>query len=346
MLFLMLVALCRGLNKLKFLDYYILFLMKNNSLIKNRSSWTNIFLLFGAGGTWGFQFLFNKIALTGFPTPLIATLRVFLGALTLFLVLIFLKGEASPPGSQRSFWGCFGDFLLIGVIEAALPALLVPWAQQRIASSVAAVLMGTIPLFTTLLEFFFVRGTQLTVQRCVGVAAGFVGVIILMAPSLKAEQYSANFRLGAGLLPAGAVLLASFSFAVAMLLTKNRLTPHLGPITAAKGILLGGGLVSLPFLFWAVPLQSFGHLQPSLGAVAAVLGLGVFCSGAAYTFFVMLINHAGPSFASMSNYLVPLVGAVLGIFFAGEHVTFSLIGALLVIFFSLWLSGAEPAPEG
>jgi drug/metabolite transporter (DMT)-like permease len=69
--------------------------------------------------------------------------------------------------------------------------------------------------------------------------------------------------------------------------------------------------------------------------------LGIFCEGLVYVVYVRLINRAGLSFASTCNYLTPLFGSFIGIVFAGEKMTLALIEALLLILFSLWLSGKK-----
>jgi drug/metabolite transporter (DMT)-like permease len=303
----------------------------------------NYLLLLGVGLIWGSQFLLNKIALEGFSASLIAAGRVAIGTATLAIILAvgFKKsGQAKP---QRPFWHFFPDFILIGLLEATIPLVLVAWAQERLASSVTAILIGTVPLFATLLEALFIKGSDISAKKVVGVTLGFFGIVVLVGHELFAAR-TAAVADSSSILPALAVLASALSFAAAMLLIRMRLS-HMGSIHAAQGILLGAAITTVPLALWLANPWAMTAFHPSLHALMALGLLGIFCGGLVYTLFVVLINRAGPSFASMSNYLVPLVGAFIGIAFSGEKLTLALICSLTLILFSLWLSSGKPKAE-
>lgn len=300
-------------------------------------SFINYLLLFGAGLIWGSQYLLNKFALVSFSVATIATARIVIGAL--FLTVLLSAGIEPLQVSKKSFsfWKSFPDFILIGFLEATLPCLLVAWAQLYLLSSVTAILIGTVPLFTTLLEALFLRGSTIDVKKGCGIFLGFVGVVVLVAPGFKPAPSSPATSTSL-LLPILAVLISALCFALAMLLIRIRLGTRFGPIRSAQGILLGSAMTILPWACWVNKpwtLTTF-HVLPS--AVIALIMLGIFCGGVVYTLFVLLINRAGPSFASTCNYLVPPIGAFLGIIFCGEKITSPLFYSLILILFSLWLS--------
>ncbi len=300
----------------------------------------NYLLLFGAGFIWGSQYLLNKFALVSFSITTIASARIGIGAL--LLTALLCSGVEPLPSSKKSFsfWKSLPDFLLIGFLEATLPCILVAWAQLYLVSSVTAILIGTVPLFATVLEALFVPGSVINLKKGGGIFLGFAGVVVLVAPSLKTESL-ADHATTSLLLPILAVLASALFFAIAMLLIKTRLGTRFGPIRSAQGILIGAAITTLPWAFFLNKPWTASSLHPTLLSVIALIALGIFCGGLVYTLFVLLINRAGPSFASTCNYLVPPIGAFLGIIFCGEKLTSPLIYSLALILFSLWLSSEK-----
>jgi drug/metabolite transporter (DMT)-like permease len=300
----------------------------------------NYLLLFGAGFIWGSQYILTKFALVSFSTTTIAAGRIGIGALLLTLLLATRLEPLPISKTPSSFWRSLPDFILIGLLEATLPCVLIAWAQLSLASSVAAVIIGTVPLFTTVLEALFVPGSRISFKKSCGILLGFVGVTVLVAPSFNAKMFAAT----AGIFlvaPILAVLASALFFATAMLLIKVRLGRRFGPIRSAQGILTGAAITILPWACWVSKPWTITSFHPTLSAVIALITLGIFCGGLVYTLFVVLINRAGPSFASTCNYLVPPTGAFLGIAFSGEKWTSSLGCSLLLILFSLWLSSGK-----
>lgn len=298
----------------------------------------NYLLLLGAGLIWGSQYVLNKIALESFSTSMIAAGRIGIGALTLMVILLAGGERTQPPHPKRSFWGCLPDFILIGLLEATIPCLLVAWAQKELPSSVTAILIGTVPLLATIMEALFVKGHTISPKKVFGIIIGFFGVVILVGNGFWGTFFFSTSTNPLPLLPVLAVLGAALCFSVTMLLIKVRLGPNLGPIHAAQGILLGAALTALPLMIMVTQPWNRLLFHPATAAVVALTALGIFCGGLVYILYVRLINRAGPSFASMCNYLVPPIGAFIGIAFSGEKMTTNLIGALILILFSLWLS--------
>ncbi|MBM3857034.1 MAG: DMT family transporter [Verrucomicrobia bacterium] len=300
------------------------------------STLVNYFLLFGCGLIWGSQYLLNKIALESFSTWTIAAGRVGIGALTL-TVLLLARAEKSTA-STASFWTSFPDFLLIGFLEATLPCLLIAWAQKQLPSSVTAILIGTVPLFATLLELLLIKDHTVSFKKSCGIVLGFIGVIILIGPGLLLSHLLNLSTKAFPLLPVFAVLAGAACFSVAMLLIKLRLGSKFGPIQSGQGILLGATSTALPLMLWMTyPWKSISFSSNAPAFFSIVL-LGIFCGGLVYILYVKLINRAGPSFASTCNYLVPPIGAFLGIVFCGEKMTPNIVGALALILVALWLS--------
>lgn len=304
-------------------------------------SLTNFVLLLSAGILWGSQYFFTKLALVSFSTTTIAAGRVSIGIVFLaFLRMIKSLMKRKSSGATLSFplfARHFPDFLLIGLLEATVPCILIAWAQHYLASSVTAVLIGTVPLFTTLLEALFIQECRLSARKVIGISFGFIGIIVLV----KAEFFSSLQAMTQGpsvALPIIAVLISALSFASSMLLIKVRLGSRLEPMSSTQGILLGALVTIIPAALFITKPWTLTSFHYQFSSIISIIALGIFCSGLAYTLFVILINRAGPCFASMTNYLVPPTGAFIGVAFSGEELTIALIASLAIILFSLWLA--------
>lgn len=300
----------------------------------------NYLLLLGCGLIWGSQYLLNKIALESFSTWMIVAGRVGIGAVTLTAVLLARVEKSNT--TQTSFWKSFPDFVLIGFLEATLPCLLVAWAQKQLPSSVTAILIGTVPIFATLLEFLLVKEHTVSFKKVGGIILGFVGVIILVGPGLLLTHLMDLSSKTFPILPVLAVLGAASCFSMTMLLIKLRLGSKFGPVESAQGMLLGASTTGLPLMLWMT--APWKMTLPLFSSLFSIILLGIFCGGFVYILYVKLIQRSGPSFASTCNYLVPPIGAFLGIVFCGEKMTSNILFALAFILLALWLSSGNKKP--
>jgi len=275
-----------------------------------RSGVTNYLLLLGIGIIWGSQFYFNNQAMKVAPPLTIAAARALIGCLTL-TVLAWFVPEQSPgtPGKGKNSWAAWPLYLSIALLEAVLPLFLVVWGQQRVSSSVAAVLTGTVPFFTILLSALFIKGKGFDVNSTLSVLLGFLGVVALVAPGMQGNWLD---NVAGDL----AILTAAASFAGSLILLHK--IPHGAPIRSMRNILL---LASAPLLVLSLTLDAPWSLHWTLSDIASLLILGIFCSGLVYMLYTILIHRAGSVFTSLTNYLVPLVGVLLGVVFLAEPFT-------------------------
>ncbi|WKE65364.1 EamA family transporter [Gallaecimonas kandeliae] len=251
----------------------------------------NYLFLWGVGLIWGSQFLFQQKAVAALPPVWVGAGRAMVGCMTLVALCYFLKLKAS-----KRQWG---KYHLIGFLEATLPFVAVAWGQQYLDTAVAAILMGTIPFFAILLSPLLVKGARITAMGLLSVAVGFAGLLVLFAPELG-QGVNASFW------GAMAIIGASACFALALLLLKRLDSEE--PLIVARNVLLAASNQLVLLALLTAPLDSFQPTGPALGAVAY---LGVMCAGVVYLLYMILIQKAGPVFASLSNYLVPLVGVIL-----------------------------------
>lgn len=290
--------------------------------LSNRT-YRDYLLLVSIGLIWGSQFFFIEIAIDTMPPLLIAGLRLLVGAISISLLLLFLPQESKQVESmsRSKTWLLYG---LISFLEALLPAFLVPWGQQHSDSSMAAIIMATLPIFTILLAGLFLPEEKWTFGSIFSVIVGFIGIIILFGP-----QFQNNWQQN--ILGELAILGASFSFALSLVLIKFLPTPS--PIRAVRKIFL---ISAIPLLslacIWYQPWQAQYY---SRNSVLAVIILGMFCSGVVYVLYLILVKRAGATFTSLNNYLVPLFGTFLGVVFLGESLEWNQVLALGVIFVAM-----------
>jgi drug/metabolite transporter (DMT)-like permease len=298
----------------------------------------NYLLLLGVGLIWGSQFMLNAFAIAAFTPGEIAAGRATIGFLTLTILVLITSSHGDPPHEKQQYTpSLWGLYFLIGILEATLPFYLIAWGQQRLDSALAAILMGTIAIFAIVLAALFVKGERLRLGNALGVACGLLGVVVLIGPG--ALRGILGSVLG-GL----AVLGGALSFAISLILIK-RLPAGIPVMVKARNILLCASLQIVPL---TLVMDQDASLHPTWPAMLAIVALGTLCAGVVYVLFVALIDRAGPTFASFSNFLVPVVGVVLGVLFLGEQLKASDLIALALIILGLaatHLPSAKDAKE-
>ncbi len=255
-------------------------------------------LLF-VGAIWGGAFLFVSIALNDFEPVSIATWRVSLGALVLLLIAVVI-GQPFPRGFRN-----WRFIFIVGFLNSAVPFFLISWGQQFISSAESAILVAMGTFVSLLLSHFSSEDERINKSRVVGVAVGFVGVLVLVFWDLV-ESGTGNLW---GQL---AVMAAGCSYATSAVISR-RLT-HLpmistSAVTAASACLY---LVPLAFLL-EDPLPA----GVATSSIVALVYLGVMATALGFTLRFFIIRANGAVFMSLVGYLVPLFGVIWsGLYFA------------------------------
>ena len=272
----------------------------------------NYLCLLGIALIWGSQFLFQQAAVADIPPVWVGAGRSMIGFITLIIVcrLLNLRGNG----------GQWKTYHLVGFLEATIPFVLVAWGQQYLKTSVTAVLMGTIPFFTIMLAPLVIKGTRITLSGISSVLLGFAGLLLLFYPELSSNSASLN------LIAVSAVIAASACFAIGLLLLKG--VSNENPLIVARNVI---GCATVQIMFFALVVSPVTDLSPTTKSLQAVAYLGVFCAGLVYYLYMMLIQSAGPVFASFNNYLTPMIGVLLGATVNGEDITAYTWVALAII---------------
>lgn len=275
--------------------------------------WSAFWLL---GLVWGSSFLWIKIAV-GFMGPLaVAAFRQLIGVLGL-LVVMRIQRQPFPRD-----WLTLRAYVVLGVLQSAVPFALIAWGETRIDSGLAAILNGTMPLFTILIAHFWLHDDKMTPARLAGLIVGFGGVLVLGSRDLGPEGFQGTAW---GQL---AVLVATLSYAVASTFSRRHLRGQPALLQATMVVLVGDVILWSSVGVAERPL----HLPAVALPWIALAWLGLLGSCLAYLLYFYLINAWGPTRASLVTYVFPVIGLILGIAFLGERVDWHLVlGSLLVV---------------
>jgi drug/metabolite transporter (DMT)-like permease len=276
-------------------------------------------LLFAAVSVvWGVPYFFIKVAVeAGVPPAFVAWSRVALGA----AVLLPLAWRRGALGGLSGRWAAVAAYTLC---EVAVPFFLIAAGEQRVASSLAAILIASMPLMVALLSVRLSPEDRPTGLRLVGLVIGFGGVVALLGIDVAGRPGE--------LLGAVMVLVATLGYATAPIIVNRRLADldPLGPIAASLAL---ATLVLVPAVLVTPPDR-----VPPGDAIGALVVLGVVCTALGLWLFFRLIVEAGPSRASVITYVNPLVAVVLGVLVLDERVGAMSVVGLLAILGGSWLS--------
>lgn len=268
--------------------------------------------------------MFTEIGVRTIPPMTLTAARIAGAALIIWLVA-WRMGVALPRGAR--VWAVIA---LAGFNGNALPFALISWGQVRIDSSLAAILLATAPLFTLILMHFFTDDDRLNGRKALGIACGFAGVVILVG----VDAFSV---IGAGFWGQLALIGAAMSFALTYLWA--RLLRGLSPVATSAAVLLCSTLWSLPA---SLLVDRPWTLTPSLDSALAVLALAVLSTAAANLVFFWLVARTRPSFVSLTNYLLPLVGVMWGVLLLGESLPWRVLAAMAAILAGIALTSMIP----
>jgi drug/metabolite transporter (DMT)-like permease len=281
---------------------------------------------------WGSTFLAIRIGVHEVPPLLFAAMRFTVAGLLLFGWTLARRAPWPTPRQWLSI------FLLAALIFVGDYGLLF-WAEQRVASGLAAVMLATIPLFTALFEILLLRTQRLTLRLCSALLIGLLGVAVLMSHSFRLGSAPVS-TMGALALIVGAVF-----WSVASVLTRKLPLPSSRALSSGAQMLAGGLLLTFASLLFGEP-HSFHPAAVSLSAWIALAYLIVFGSLIGFTAYVWLIHRQSPTKVGTYAYVNPVIAVLIGYFFAGEPLSLrTILGTLLVLVSVLLitLTRAKPA---
>lgn len=275
--------------------------------------------LFAAVSTlWGIPYLFIKIGVDGGVPPVaLAWSRIVLAA----VVLLVLAARAGVLGALRGRWRYLAAY---AVVELSIPFPLIAAGERDVASSLAAIIIASVPLIVALMALRFDAAERATRGRLVGLVTGLVGVALLVGVDASGSARS--------LLGAGAILIAAIGYSAGPLILKRHLG-DLDPRAAMGASLAVAAAVLTPLAVLDAPTR-----MPTAGAIASVVVLGLVCTALAFVLMAMLIGEIGPGRAVVITYVNPIIAVALGVTLLGEQPGAGGIAGLLLILAGSWLS--------
>ena len=261
---------------------------------------------------WASAFFNIKIATYSFGPVTIAFLRVFFGAIPV-LLLCYYKDIKIEAFSKDWYW-----FAMIGFINLVAPFFLIAYGVKSVQSNLAAILMSTTPLSSTVLGHFYTKNEKFNFIKTFGILIGFSGILYLFSDNLLIDDN--NF------FSAILILLGSTCYVVGGVLTLK--------ISKKKNENVTGSI-----LIWAIiiliPLVSFieqpWNVSPRLDSTISVIYLGLVSTGIAWLLRFRILVNNGLIFQSQVSYLIPIFGTILSYIFLKELITTKVLISLTAV---------------
>ena len=275
---------------------------------------------------WGIPYLFIRIAVRGGVTPMVlAWGRVTLAAVVL-LALAWRAGTLDQVRG-RARW-----LVIYAVVEVCFPFPLIAFGETHVASSLAAIVIASVPLIGALLAIRFDHAERPTPLRAAGLLIGFGGVVALVGIDVVGNAGE--------LLGTVAIMGAAVGYAIGPMVIKHRMA-GLDPRA-----MIGASLAVASVLLAPAAAIDLPRRAPTAGAIASVVVLGLVCTALAFVIFTVLIHEAGTSRATVITYVNPVVAVALGVALLGEQPGTGAVAGLLLILAGSWLStgGRLPPP--
>jgi drug/metabolite transporter (DMT)-like permease len=276
--------------------------MTENTTLPPRMGRLEWAMLLALAALWGGSFFFFKVLLEALPPLTVVLGRVGLAAIILNLWLA-LRRDFMP----RSL-GLWSAFLVMGLLNNVIPFSLIVFGETRISSGLASILNAMTPIFTVLIAHLLTTNEKLTPRKAMGVALGFVGVMVLIGSDLLAGLRDAD---GLGEI---ACLLAALIYAFAGIY--GRRFKGIPAIKVATGQITASTLVLLPVVAfvdhpWTLPM-------PGARIWTALIGIALICTVLAYILYFRILATAGATNLLLVTFLVPVGAILLGSLVLGE----------------------------
>ena len=261
---------------------------------------------------WASAFFNIKIATESFGPITIAFLRVFFGSIPV-LLLCFYKKIKIEAFSKDWYW-----FAIIGFVNLVLPFFLIAYGVKSVQSNLAAILMSTTPLSSTILGHFYTKNEKFNLVKTFGILIGFSGIIYLFSDNLLIND--SNF------ISALLILLGSTCYVIGGVLTLKISKKKNENVTGS--ILIWAVLILIPFVYF---IEKPWNSVPSIESTISVVYLGMISTGVAWLLRFKILKDNGLIFQSQVSYLIPIFGTILSYIFLKEIITPKILLSLLAV---------------
>jgi len=266
---------------------------------------------------WASAFFNIKIATYSFGPVTIALLRVFFGAIPVLLLCYFKKIKIEAF-SKDWHW-----FAMIGFINLVAPFFLIAYGVKSVQSNLAAILMSTTPLSSTILGHFYTKNEKFNFIKTFGILIGFSGIIYLFSDNILINEN--NF------ISALLILLGSTCYVVGGVLTLKISKKKNENVTGS--ILIWAVLILIPL---SILIEQPWDLNPRLDSTISVIYLGLVSTGLAWLLRFRILVKNGLIFQSQVSYLIPIFGTILSYIFLKELITIKILVALIAVIVGIY----------
>ena len=276
---------------------------------------------------WGASFLFIKLAVRDMSPATVVLARALFGALMLGVILAARRQTPFPAGTRRRLL----PFVVMAIFGSTLPWFGISFGELSISSALASILNATTPLWTAILATWVTPDERPGGLNYLGVAVGFLGTGVLLAPDLIGQPLKAT-TIGTV-----AVAAAAASYAIAALVQRRRLS-GVSPLQVGFWQLT----LTLPLAATiALPTIATTHLH--LASIVSIIALGAGGSGIAYLLYYYMMNTLGATRATTVTFLLPLTAVFWGATLLHEAITIPIVAGMVVILLGVYLTSRPRA---
>ncbi len=266
---------------------------------------------------WASAFFNIKIATYSFGPVTIALLRVFFGVIPV-LILCFYKKIKVEAFSKDWYW-----FAIIGFINLVVPFFLISYGVKSVQSNLAAILMSTTPLSSTILGHYYTKNEKFNFTKTIGILIGFAGIVYLFSDNLLINE--SNF------ISAILILVGSTCYVIGGVLTLKIKDKKNENVTGS--ILIWAVIILIPLSFF---IEKPWTYNPSIQSTISVIYLGLVSTGIAWLLRFKILVDNGLIFQSQVSYLIPIFGTILSYIFLKELITVKVLISLIAVVIGIY----------
>ena len=266
---------------------------------------------------WASAFFNIKIATYSFGPVTIAFLRVFFGAIPV-LLLCYYKDIKIEAFSKDWHW-----FAMIGFINLVAPFFLIAYGIKSVQSNLAAILMSTTPLSSTILGHFYTKNEKFNFIKTIGILIGFSGIVYLFSDNLLIDENNFSSAL--------LILLGSTCYVIGGVLTLKISKKKNENVTGS--ILVWATIILIPLVGF---IEQPWKIEPRIDSTISVIYLGLVSTGLAWLLRFKILVKNGLIFQSQVSYLIPIFGTILSYIFLKELITFKVIISLIAVVIGIY----------
>ena len=267
---------------------------------------------------WGSSFFNIKIATYSYDPITLALVRVIFASIPLVILCKFKKIRI------EAFSKNWGKYALIGLINIAIPFVLIAIGTAKINSYLAAILMSTTPLSGSVLAHFFIKDEKLSIFKFFGVLIGFSGIILLFFDKVIINSDNYIYAL--------VTILGSTFYCIGGLLTlrlKNKKNENVTTSTTLWSVIF--------LLPCSLMIETPWNSNPTLASTISLFYLGVIATGLAWLIRFRILTVNGLVFQTQVAYLIPIFGVIFGYFVMDEIITWRVLFSLVIILSGIYI---------